>query len=160
MALRAVLCQLLHEGAITIVTTPGDVAPTEGGPLDAITVVQIDGDIITRIGDPSRAREHLAKLRTVLDPVTRLRRWLRAVDTLRRPVAVAMQVPWIVALSRTPGILREDLGEALHTHARFFVSVALGAVTLILQRYAPRIILFGLSMWAGRLTRELFSGRG
>jgi hypothetical protein len=157
--LRELLHALIHEGGVTIVTTPGDAPVVEGGAIDAVTVIQLDGDVVTRIADPSRARAHLARLEAALAPLAVLRRWARAVRRLRLPVALAAQVPWLWSVARDPGVVQAVLSRTWAHHGTFLLTVALGLGGVLFHRFAPRLLARVVRAWVARLDREVWSGR-
>jgi hypothetical protein len=59
------LKELLLTGALTVVTTRDGSAPREGAPLDAVTVIQLDGDVINYLREGAPLERHFAALRRV-----------------------------------------------------------------------------------------------
>lgn len=156
--LRQVLRELITHHTVTIVTTPGDVPPVERGPLDAVTVIQLDGGIITRIATLSCAEAHFAKVRAVLTSLAGLKLWAQL---LRWPVTIGGQTWWlenVVGFRTESRFSLLELGRIQHELHWLLAKLAIGAFALILHAYAPHLLLWGLRRWAQRFEGSVLSG--
>lgn len=70
----ALLKELLLTGAVTVVTTQRGVALVEGAPLDAVSVIQLDGDVVNYLREGAELGRHFAALRRTKATLSLLRR--------------------------------------------------------------------------------------
>lgn len=64
--------QLAATGAVTVVTTQGEAPLAERAPLDAITVIQLDGDVVSYFREGASLERHFAALRQMRGTLRRL----------------------------------------------------------------------------------------
>jgi hypothetical protein len=160
--LRQLLRELITHHTITVVTTPGDVPPVERGPLDAVTVIQLDGGVITRIAAVSRAEAHFTKVRAALASLARLQRMAKL---LRWPLTVGGQLWWLEYVVCPPGEScrqrLEELAKLPNELPWLLAKLAFGgAGGWVFHRYTPRLLLWVLRRWARRLEDSVLSGPG
>jgi len=166
------LAELSRRGAITV-TTPDQRELLEHGALDFVTVIHLDGAIITHVSedllrDPARLGkrfdEHRGRVESVLSPLMHLGR-LSA--HFQRAFAVALlvvpQLGWIMnawEVYRGHGDMKSPMSLML-----FGVGVVGAPLAYAVRGYATRLFNRVLRFWARRalpvVTKKLFaSGRG
>jgi hypothetical protein len=121
----ALLRELLLTGAVTVATTRDDQPLAEGTPLDAMTVVQLDGDVLNVLRDGAELEGHWARVRQARARLTLLHAcWL----SVERGAFVILSLGAQLVLQRWAAdvILQQGFGalwKALAEPAHVFSSV-------------------------------------
>jgi len=139
----SLLQELLLTGALSVVTTHDGGEPREGALLDAVTVIQLDGDVINYVREGAPLERHFAALRSVR-AVLRLSRacWLGAERGVFWTLALGGQYyahGWLLrALSDGSPSWGALLGEARHvvySLAGVALPFALHGAKLLVRRF-------------------------
>lgn len=170
--LAELLGELHHRGAITI-TTPDQRELEEKSPIDFVTVIHLDGVVITHVsaellGDGARLQrsfeEHQGRVAVALAKVTDVQ---RLADRFQSMFSAAL-----IAVPLLAGLL--NVWEAYRQHGNMaqwknIVLIGVGVVGVPLQRwiksYAQRVWGWIFRKWAGRAipavaSKLLGAGRG
>lgn len=86
----ALAAECVRHGAVTVVT----------GNIEAITVIQLDGDIITRISNVEIMPAHQATIRARMEDLAAMRARLENVGRIRLPAGLAAQLWWLIRAIR------------------------------------------------------------
>jgi hypothetical protein len=134
--------ELLLTGAVTVATTRGNRPLTEGTPLDAITVVQFDGDVLNVLRAGAELDRHWARVRQARARLTLLHAcWLsieRGAFVILSLAAQLVLQRWAadVILRRGFGALWKAMAEPAHVSS--FVLGLLVPIGLYASKWVVR----------------------
>jgi hypothetical protein len=170
--LADLLAEISHLGAITV-TTPDRREIEEHGVLDLVTVIHLDGAVITHVSeellrDPARLYrrfdEHQGRVKSALSPLTHLGRLSASFE--RAFAAALIVVPQLGWIMHAWGIYRGQVDLKSWTSLMLFgVGVVGGPLGYAVRGYATRFFNRVLRYWARRaipaVTRKVLgAGRG
>lgn len=150
--------QLVATGAVTVVTTRGGAPLGEAAPLDAVTMIQLDGDVVNYFREGASLDRHFTALRQVRMVLRRLELCYRTTSRLAFWAALLGAQygahAWAIDALGSGGAFGEELLRPEH-----WLRSAGGALSWFALRALQRLVRRGVRRALSTDATNVFSAR-